>query len=252
MDDLLKRARGLEAQIQADRKLPSFRRNIQQIHTQARELSANADTANLPGQLDAQTFRFLAQQGVDATALDPMALDLTAGPGGPEDDGTYVGTEDLESFLEREEQRIMVDAVDRSKQLTMAEFRSSYWGKVEADWAAEKPRIMEKLRFHADPAAAPAPERPSAVQEVGLHAQGRSRVRGARALQYAHAIGQLWDLRVARQTDFSLVEAMGAAAKAPMGSGPLASSAVKLHTCWQLLGSMARYPASHPRLAPPP
>ena len=38
------------------------------------------------------------------------------------------------------------------------------------------------------------------MQEVGLHAQGRSRVRGARALQYAHAIGQLWDLRVARQT----------------------------------------------------
>ena len=110
MDDLLKRARGLEAQIQADRKLPSFRRNIQQIHSQARELSANADMDDLPG-LDAQTFRFLAQQGVEA-ALDPMSLDLAAGPGGPDDDGTHVGTEDLESFLEREEQRIMVDAVD--------------------------------------------------------------------------------------------------------------------------------------------
>ena len=52
----------------------------------------------------AQAMSDLAQQGVDATALDPMALDLAAGPGGPEDDGTYVGTEDLESFLEREEQ----------------------------------------------------------------------------------------------------------------------------------------------------
>eukprot|EP00964_Phaeocystis_antarctica_P156151 scaffold125701_cov36-Phaeocystis_antarctica.AAC.1 len=224
MDDLLKRARRLEAQIQADRKLPPFRRNIQQIHSQARELSANADMDDLPG-LDAQTFRFLAQQGVDASALGPMSLDLAAVPGGPDDDGTYVGTEDLESFLEREEQRIMVDAVDRSKQLTMGEFRNSYWSKMEADWAAEKPRIMEKLRFHADPISAPAPQRPSAMLDVSLHAQGRSRMRGARALQYAQTIGQLWDLRVARQTDFSLVEAMGAAAKAPMGSGPLASSA---------------------------
>ena len=69
----------------------------------------------------------------------------------------------------------------------------------------------------------------------------------ARALQYAHAIGQLWDLRVARQTDFSLVEASGAAAKAPMGSGPLAVCGEAAH----LLAAARLHGAPSPP-APPP
>lgn len=111
LDDLIGGARQLQAKIQRDSELPPLRRNIQQIQSQARERAANVQALDGPAETDAQTFRFLAKQGIDANALDPMAIDLI--PGGPAGAGAgaddQFGSEDLESFLQREEQRILVD-----------------------------------------------------------------------------------------------------------------------------------------------
>ena len=236
MDDLLQGARQLQAQIQADPELPTLRRNIQQIQSQARERADDAGPGDPPAP-DAQTFRFLATQGVDSTALDPTALDLVASAS-DEAPADYYGPADLEKFLQREEQECLNDAIERTKALSIAEFNQYHWERIETEWAEKKPLIIEALRFHSEPTAPVVAE--AGAQEASLHAQGRSRVRGPRALQYSHAISRLWELRVARQTEFNLVEAMVAAAKTSMGSGPIASSAVKLHSCWQLLASMVR------------
>ena len=120
--------------------------------------------------------------------------------------------------------------------MTIAEFSRSYWGKLEADWQAQKPMVVEALRFHSAPAQPTgAMVAASAAPETSLHAQGRSRVRSARALAYSHAISDLWDKRVARQTDFNLMKRMAEAAQTSAGS-----AAVKLHSCWELLEAMVR------------
>ena len=240
LEELLGNARQLRAKIvQQDSEL-TVRRNLQQIQSQVRERAANVQGLDGPAEPDAQTFRFLAKQGIDAKALDPMAIDLI--PGGPGGGGggaadDVFGSEDLESFLQREEQRILVDAVERNKQMTIAEFSRSYWGKLEADWQAQKPMVVEALRFHSapQPTGGGAVVVAAAAAETSLHAQGRSRVRGARALAYSHAIRDLWDKRVARQTDFNLMRRMAEAAQTSAGS-----AAVKLHSCWELLEAMVR------------
>ena len=111
LDDLIGGARQLQAKIQKDSQLQPLRRNIQQIQSQSRERAANVQGLDGPTEPDAQTYRFLAQQGIDAKALEPMAIDLIpvgpAGAGAGAED--LFGSEDLESFLQREEQRILVD-----------------------------------------------------------------------------------------------------------------------------------------------
>jgi len=201
--DLLQGARALQAAIHDEsHQLPPISRSLAQIEQETRALAESA--ARTPA-ASAETFRFLAAQGIDADCLDPAAFDLAldcaygagtasagvAGAGAAEEwDG------DVDGFLAREHLRVLIEAVGHAGDHVGREYERAYWGDFVASWQKTKPQLLEQLcAIPGAPAAPPAVATSLPASAKGAAAPLRSRTRSARHLAYGSVFADLLSLR---------------------------------------------------------
>ena len=199
---LLAGSRSLQALISDATDLPPVSRSIHQIAEQSGRMLAATGAPAAPA---AATQRFLAQHGVEAADLDPHAFEISRPEGAEVEAGLLDPREDMEAFLEAEQQRIMHEVILETNQLIMDDFDASMWEHLRREHEADRPRLLESLRFEAGrydaaaepmqtggPVALPALAPPAAAAP-GQHALGRSRVRSARSVAFAGRLSALWD-----------------------------------------------------------
>lgn len=247
IDALLQGSQKLAAAIQDSSLGPTVLRSLGQIEQESRSL-ATAGAGQPP---DAATYRFLATEGIDAGSLDPIALDLSSSSWASDplqrvhEDGLGLGDGqnwdgDIDSLLEREQQLILVQAIEHTKQLVMSDYERSHWGQTASWWQEQKPKMMEELRNLARPRPSAAAAAPATAPEPAVTSAAHSRTRSSRHLAYGAVIAELLSLRSSGgggSTGFKLFERLAAVADAGGAAGE--ASSAKLISCWKLLASMA-------------
>lgn len=250
--DLMQGARALLAAIHDEsHQLPPISRSLVQIEE---ETHALAEAAARAPATTADTYRFLAAQGIDADGLDPAAFDFTldgayapgaAGAGVP---AAEEWNGDVDAFLQREHMQTLMEAVRRAGDHVTQQYERAYWGDFTAEWEAAKPRLLQHLCSLSMP-----PSRPSAVAaalvSTGAAAPVRSRTRTPRQLAYGAVLAQLLSLRAGGQPTpqadaaaggFRLLPRMAdAAAGGGVAARALDSATLQLVGIWRLLTSMA-------------
>lgn len=200
---LLNGSRSLQSLIQAETELPPVARSIHQIAEASERMLTSVQAPVAP--VAADTYRFLAKQGVDAMALDPSSLELTRAAGATwEGPAAFADAEaELEAFLAGEQSQILHQTIWQANQLTTDEFETAFWARRHEEWEASKPRLLDDLRFEsgAYESGAPAAGRGAAHPALGgraaapaapaPHALGRSRTRPPRSLEYTAALAKL-------------------------------------------------------------
>ena len=238
-----------------DAERPYVSRTLEEIRRQTARLQSTG--AAPKSAVDVATQRFLTTNHINADDLDASGLKLVADEAPAEAPPNYGPNwqAEMEDFLHREQHRVVVDAIEETRRLTIQEFDDSFWEKYEADWQEQKKLVLQRLRFQAtgaEPAAPmpPPPPPPSGKSTAGgapeagvplLHASGRSRLRSARARTHAAAIARLWKLRADGGGAAFLLphevtrQLLGSAA----GGAAAETRGKKLLECWRAVQAMA-------------
>jgi hypothetical protein len=246
--DLMQGARALQAAIHDEsHQLPPISRSLVQIEE---ETHALAEAAARAPATTAETYRFLAAQGIDADGLDPAAFDFTLdGAYAPGAAGAPAAEEwdgDVDAFLQREHLQTLMEAVRRGNDHVTQLYERAHWDDFAAEWETTKPRLLQQLCSLSAPQSGPAAVATAQVS-TGAAAPVRSRTRTPRQLAYGAVLAQLLSLRAGGQPlspngagGFHLLPRM---ADAAAGGGPasraLDSGTLQLVGIWRLLASMA-------------
>ena len=238
-----------------DAERPYVSRTLEEIRRQTARLQSTG--AAPKSEVDVATQRFLTTNHINADDLDASGLKLVADEAPPEAPPNYGPNwqAEMEDFLHREQHRVVVDAIEETRRLTIQEFDDSFWEKYEADWQDQKKLVLQRLRFQAtgaEPAAPmpPPPPPPSGkstaggAPEAGVPPSTRAAarcLRSARACTHAAAIARLWKLRADGGGAAFLLphevtrQLLGSAA----GGAAAETRGKKLLECWRAVQAMA-------------